>query len=191
MPRWLRLKLIPFFRFLGKLQMPWVKKHISGFDYEVIRGFIRPGDIFLTRTLGFASNLVIPGVWKHLGIMGEYNNIIEAIGEGVCTKDLAEFVLTKDEILVVRPKFCTESIAREVSQVALDYVGCKYDYEFSLGNKAFYCAELAYVVYASVLGSAFGFKPRKRLGVLTVTPDDFANAKNWWEIVYDSRIKNG
>jgi hypothetical protein len=65
-------------------------------------------------------------------------------------------------------------------------LGAVYDYEFSLGNKAFYCAELCYVAYKTAY-PGMGFAPRERLGVLTVTADDFFQAKAFWKSVYDSR----
>ena len=187
----LRLKLIPLIRFLGKLQAPWVTKKITGYDYEEILSKIRPGDILLTRALGFFSNFLIPGYWKHVGVMCEGNYVVEALGDGVVKTYLADFVLSKDSVMVVRPTFCNEKIACEASREALNYVGANYDYEFELDNEAFYCSELAYQAYKVAAGEAFGFELRERLGVKTVTADDFAEAVKWWAPIFDSRGNRG
>lgn len=194
MLKWITRQLIPVIRFLGRLHAPWVMKGLVEDDFEMIEMLIRPGDVVLSRTHGFVSNLLIPGYWKHVGIMGEYDAVIEAIGKGVVDTDLAPFVYTKDELLILRPVFCDEQGAREAARVAEGYVGCKYDYAFSLGNKAFYCAELVYTAYSvamKTMRAVFGFGPRERLGVLTVTADDFSEAHKWWAVIFDSRSFHG
>lgn len=183
----LRRELIPVSRFLGEIAAPWVTKEITGVQYAKIISKIRPGDVLVTRVYGHLSNVLIPGYWKHAAIVRpDGAGVIEAIGKGVLSTDLVSFCTSKDEVAVVRPTFGDAGMGSLAAATAAALLGAKYDYEFSLGNAAFYCAELVYVAYRAVR-SDLGFGPRARLGVLTVTADDFYEAHKWWTPVYDSR----
>lgn len=187
--QWIQRRLIPVTKFLGNLAAPWTVKQVTGKDYEAIKMIVQPGDIFLSRVYGHLSNVFIPGYWKHAAIMGPVGNVYEAIGKGVLATDLVSFLTSKDEVVLLRPTFCDPKQAAEAADHAGEALGAAYDYEFSLGNKAFYCAELVYVAYSKIFPptQAWGFRPRVRLGVETVTADDFYEAKKWWQPVFDSR----
>lgn len=187
MIQWLQRKAIPITRYFGNLSAPWTVKQVTGEDYQRVKLLIQPGDILLARAMGHFSNWMIPGYWKHAGIMGAHGNVLEAISSGVRETDLVTFMTSKDAVAVVRPTFCDEGVNLAAAKAAEVWLGAAYDYEFSLGNRAFYCAELCYVAYKTVCPNAMGFAPRERLGVLTVTADDFFEAKKWWKPVYDSR----
>ena len=183
---WLQRKLIPVTRYFGNLAAPWTVKGVTGEDYARVTTLIVPGDILVARAMGHFSNWMIPGYWKHAAIMGPHGTVIEAISSGVKETDLITFLTSKDEVAVVRPTFCGKWAANNAAESAEVWLGALYDYEFSLGNKAFYCAELCYVAYKTAC-PGMGFAPRERLGVLTVTADDFFQAKAFWKSVYDSR----
>jgi uncharacterized protein YycO len=155
---WLRRQLVPAARFFGRVHAPWVVKQVTGEDYERVKLLIKPGDVFVTRSMGHVTNWVIPGYWKHAAMMGPHGSV-----------------------------FCGQKAALNAAKAAEVWLGAQYDYEFSLGNKAFYCAELVYVAYRTVEPQVFGFEPRERLGVLTVTADDLYLAEKWFQKVYDSR----
>jgi len=186
MIHWIRRKLIPITRYLGNLKTPWTIKMVDGMDYERARKILKPGDVFLTRTLGHLSTIMIPGYWKHAAIMGPKGDVLEAIGRGVISNDLVSFMLSKDEVVIVRALFASPEVCLAAAKEAESLVGAEYDYEFSLGNKAFYCAELVYVAFKDASPS-MAFTPRERLGIMTVTADDFFEAKKEFSLVYDSR----
>lgn len=183
---WIKRQIIPVARFFGTLQAPWTVKKVTGDDHEKVKFLIQPGDVLLSRVLGHFSNYMIPGYWKHAAVAGPTGGVIEAVGAGVRHTSLIDFLLTKDEVVVLRPTFCTQEQAMQVAQKAGKLLGAEYDYEFSLGNKAFYCAELVYVAYRDAI-EGMAFEARERLGVLTVTADDFYEARKWWRPVFDSR----
>jgi uncharacterized protein YycO len=186
MIQWFKRTMIPITRYLGNLKSPWTVKLVDGDDYEKIKMIVRPGDIFVTRTFGHLSTIMIPGYWKHAAIMGPRGWVLEAISAGVMETDLVSFLTSKDEVCIVRPTFCFPAVSLAAAKAADALLGAKYDYEFSLGNRAFYCAELVYVAYKTVTPD-IQFGPRDRLGLMTVTADDFFLAKTWFSPVYDSR----
>lgn len=187
MLNWLRRQAIPLVKFIGRVSAPWVVKQMTGVEYGKIHQLVSPGDILLTRVSGHLSNVLIPGYWKHAAIVAaDKESVIEAVGKGVCHTDLITFVTSKDEIVVLRPTFGTAAEGLAAARFAESKVGMPYDYDFTLGNRAFYCAELVYMAYRKTFG-AFGFGPRERLGVKTVTADDFFEAQKYWRDFYDSR----
>jgi len=187
MNKWVIRQLIPLIRFLGKVHAPWITKKITSEDYDSIQSVMRPGDILTSKTEGYLTNILIPGYWKHSAIIGQDQRIVEAVGEGVREVDLFTFLCSKDEVALLRPTFCSDEEALLAFEAAEVLVGCPYDYEFSLGNKAFYCAELLYLSYKLIVPDKFLFYPRERLGVKTITADDFFNAADWFQVLYDSR----
>lgn len=135
MIEWLVRQLIPIVRFFGTIRAPWSVKLIDGEDVERILGIVRPGDVFVTRCMGQFTNWIIPGYWKHAGIMGTDDHVLEAVGSGVVETDLISFLTSKDEVAIVRPTFCKKDIAFKAANAAHIWLGAQYDFEFSLGEQ--------------------------------------------------------
>lgn len=180
--RFYLLKLLyPFMKFAAKLGKP-EPKVTAEFYYELVDK-LEVGDILLSKEDLKLTNVLIPGFWSHAAIYAEKNYVVEAIGSGVIKTPLVQWVLSKDHIMVLRMKNVSKELRERAGQFSLDHVGEGYDYEFSSGNQAWYCAELAYFVYDEVMGDGCPFKLQETFGVPTVTPEDFAQAKDKMDLI--------
>lgn len=174
---------------LGKLHSPWAHKAISALDYrEVIEHNFPPGTVFLTRTMGEFTNLFIGGYWKHAAIYrgNDHRTVVEATGHGVVESDLIDFLLKKDYVAAFIPLFASEEKMNQACDFAISQIGKPYDYEFATSDiKGFYCAELIFTAYNQVLDDS-PFVLKARLGQMTIIPNDIAEAKEKWYMVWGS-----
>lgn len=196
--------LKPITKFIGKVHLPYTHKKMSGMDYYSMFPLLKKGTIFLTRTEGEATTILIPGFWKHAAVYTPKSNalvdevVTEAVGEGVIENDLVSFLMKKDFVLALEPLFLgdkKEQIMGRAAEIAGEQMGKPYDYDFEFrisNNEAFYCSELIWWAYDKAckeFGIECPFVPRKRLGEATITPDDIAKAASKFQIVWDSRKK--
>jgi uncharacterized protein YycO len=176
-------KLHPIVKWVGEAHMPWSRKKITGIDLFEVLEVVAPGMVFLTKTHGELTNLFIPGNWSHVGIYTGDNTVVEAVGRGVIERDLASFLLTKDEACLLTPIFASFVKMESAATWCERQIGAPYDYNFYSNNNAFYCSELVYNAYKAVC-PLNDFALRERLGVKTVLPDDFFKAKEKWREVW-------
>lgn len=175
--------------FIGELHMPFSHKKIGSYDYRKLRTVIRPGDIILSRTSGELSNFFIPGFFKHAAIYygfdGLIPEIIESVKVGVRKADLLDFALKKDYLAVIRPHVCERGKRQAILAQAKNLIGAKYDFEFNLNNRSFYCAELIFHLF-------YDEKERQSYkDNATVMPQDFFDDKQKFKVVWlsDSSVK--
>lgn len=183
--KFLLLRLVPITKWIGKTHLPYTKKLLHAAQYHYINEILKPGMILLTRTDGEASNLLIPGKYKHCAISINPRFIVEAVGRGVIMTDLIDFILSKDHIAILKPKFCSDLAMESAARWAADQIGKPYDYEFQSSYAAFYCCELSYAAYQTALGGQNPWRLREFWGEPTVTPDDFILADKKWEVVLE------
>lgn len=147
--------------------------------------FVQKGDIILSYSSGFLTNLFIPGPYTHVGMFLSDLSIVESTPtKGVKVSSLDDFLKNKDKIIVLRSrKNLTDDQLQAVCEVALSKVDLPYDFEFDFSvseNKAFYCSELIWFSYSSVVD--FDFTTRKILGEYTISPSDFYYARKKWAV---------
>jgi len=181
--------LYPVLSYLGKIGIP--DRRVSERFVFLAGKVLRPGHVLLTRKDWEASNVLTSDYWKHAAIyLGPDENsvptIIESVGRGVVAVGLAKFLLTKDDVLVLKPRFADPITMRMAANEAKKLLGQPYDYQFEPTNRAWYCSEIIWWVYCKVVPHN-PFTPRETLGVETVTPQDFANAKEKWEVILASK----
>lgn len=189
--------LAPVAKLSGQIHAPFSRKKIQGPHFYSILKHLIPGAVLISRTNGEFTNLLIDGHYKHAAMFAsitfrdevgepfEYPYVIEAIGKGVTITDLISFMTSKDEVVLLYPKFCTKEKMAEAAKVAHKYLNAPYDYYFTPGNDYFYCSEMIMEAYQSVCGS-IPFTPRLRMGVSTILAQDYINALDKWEIVWTS-----
>ena len=184
--RRLFLKAIrPLMVFLGKMTAPWVTKKICEKDYLAIKREMRSGDVILSQINGHATNLFIPGKWKHAAIVCS-TGVVEAVGDGVQFTSLFDFLRTKDRVCLLRPKFLSQDEALEASRIAFALIGCPYDYFFVGNNKEFYCSELVLHALNKVAPNQFIRLYQSTLKSHAVLPSDFYDAKGKFICIYNS-----
>jgi uncharacterized protein YycO len=171
----------------SEIHAPFSRKRIKASHYHKVRHVIKPGSIILSATYGELANIFIPGKWSHVGIIAtDGMSVIEAISTGVAKTDLIDFMMTKDEICVLNPSFLDTDGMIEASIKAEAEIGKPYDWKFVKGDiKAFYCSELVYHVLHKVKNDS-PFTLRRTFGKLTVTPQDFYNAKSKFYVMWKS-----
>jgi len=161
-------------------------------DVQEILGVIRPGDVLISRSGGEFTNWFIPGFWTHAALYAAESQIVEAVSPCVRVAALAEFLLAKDFICVLRPTFASE--LQKLSAVTYAKLQASknipYDYQFTPTDSAFYCAEIIGASYVYALEGQSPFTPRYSLGVLTYIPDDFYNAIHKFEMVWCKKDKS-
>ena len=143
---------------------------------------LKPGDIIVTRTNWLPTNLIIPGHYKHSVMYVGDEECIEAVLPVVHRLDLQELLGRISEYAVLRPTFADSSeMVKAVSKMN-KLVGKPYDLYFEPGSKSFYCSEAIWFCYRRVVKN-WAFTPRERMGVQTVTPNDFYLAKQYFKLI--------
>lgn len=171
--------LYPLIKWAGKVHLPFTHKGCTSKDVRRIQELCDVGQILLSRTRGELTTLLIPGHWKHAAIVIDAENVIEAVGGGVRKSDLIDFVMTKDEVCLIAPLFLFDhELAKSRAESA---IGKPYDYFFTPGLDAFYCAELP----AWCLNNP-AFRKKTTLGVETIEPQDYYEAKDKFEVLFES-----
>lgn len=179
--------LIPIIQFIGKIHLPFTSKEKLMSNYYEIESLLQHGDVILSTSYGHLSNIINPSKWKHaLMYVGKENNIpyiIEAVGEGVVKKSLAQWLSSKDEICILR---FNEEILSPIQKIeAVNWIkkqlGKPYDYSFDSQTndkfKNFYCSELVY--YSIKAGNPEApIELRNTNGIKTITPNDYYNMKD-------------
>jgi len=186
-----RLSILNFFlpisKFISLVHAPFSRKKIYSKHIESIKEHLKPGAVLVTNTEGQLSNLFIDGNYSHAAICSVKEGIIiEAKTTGVMRNNILDFMISKDQIVVLHPTFCDEDGMKFAALMCESAVGSEYDFLFDPANKAFYCSELVQFGY-----NKFGvWTKRKTLGVDTVLPIDFINSAKSkapkWTIVWDS-----
>lgn len=171
---------------ISKIYIPYSRKKIKASHYHKIRYAIRPGMVLLSQTNGEFSNLFIPGFWSHAAIVMDNLQIVEATSNGVHKSDLIDFMMTKDSVCLLEPLFATEEQMIQAMITAQEQIGKPYDYSMNQSDiQKFYCSELVYFCYRQTVNQS-PFTLRETFGRLTVTPQDFYNAKKKFKKVWHS-----
>lgn len=180
-------------QWVGRINLPFINKSVTIDDFYEAITHAKSGDAILSIGYGQLSNVFIPGKWSHVGMIvaGPRPYVIEATSKGVVRTDLIQFMLSKDECMIMRSDFTKPHQAKRAAEYAKSFIGKPYDYMFQAGSDAFYCAELIFTCYKEVTGGHMPFEMRERLGSMTVTPQDIRNAKGKWSPVWSSNSLKG
>lgn len=173
--------LYPVIRLVGDLNIGPRYRWVKYAKALAATQLLAEGDVLCTFAAGELTNLFIGGLYKHSGIYIK-GRVLESTRDGVHFTNVFDFLMSKDEFCVVRPSF-PFSLGRLVIS-AYKYQGMPYDYFFEPGLKAFTCAELVGQVLADSAGKEIPFTKRKILGVLTIHPTDFVEAKDKFTRVF-------
>ncbi|MGJ8632914.1 MAG: YiiX/YebB-like N1pC/P60 family cysteine hydrolase [Luteolibacter sp.] len=121
-------------------------KRVLGRPLETIRGFLKPGDVLVTRHRDALTNFFLPGYWPHAALyVGERDggNVVEAKKDGVLLRRLDD-TLSVDAFLVLRAQV-DDAVLDQVVSRALSHVGKLYDFSFDFRQAArMACTEVIY-----------------------------------------------
>ncbi len=161
-----------YFRYRITLVISWISKRFGMFishiyfsrrdsgritteNLEKIFDSVMPGDIIISRRNWAATNVSIPGFWKHMSMYigtGEYlkkeykesvsknlldttHYIIEAVWTGVHIAPIQELAFHNDYLGVMRTRFSSARIQRAI-QKTLTQVDVPYDFSFNYYSDA-------------------------------------------------------
>ncbi len=114
----------------------------SGAETRRAMTLLLPGDIICRGYRNYLDGLFIPGKYSHTGVYTGNGKITHAIAEGVSQIDTIDF-LRCDRFVVIRPVRGQQQAIKRLEE----WTGLPYDFDFSSGNAAFYCHELAAEAY--------------------------------------------
>ena len=185
------------FTHVGHIKAPGIEPLIfSEDDKNQLLTLLQPGDIILTYSEGFMSNIFLPGIFKHgivytgrrenwkksdldnihitdhqKSLIQVNHNIIEAIAEGVVSGSLEEILDTKiNRLAVFRPNLSNQKIMG-VMQTIHSYLGNQYDFSFDFNDaESQVCTEVIYRGYNEIGNIQFGLS--KRAGTLNLSAED-------------------
>ena len=168
-------------------------------DKKRLLNMLEPGDIILSYSEGYMSNLFLPGIFKHgmvfVGKRHEWDqeiwskikltdkqktlvkpkhDLIEAIAEGVVSSALADILDSKiNRLAVFRPNLSQKEIV-DAMQTVHSYIGNKYDFTFDFNDaESQVCTE---VIYRGFNGRGkINFNLIKRVGALNLSAEDVCN----------------
>ena len=192
MKNYFRIQLLKFVGWFAKnvlnyLGNPLTHHYITSKDYRSLKEVFMPGTVLLTRTKAEVTNLVIPGFFKHAAIVVNENEVTEAAGNGVVRTDLIDFLMAKDYVIALKPKFATKAQMKKAAEIATQQEGKPYDFDIIMSDiEKFYCFELVYFSYAEAVEN-MPFVPREIMGRDTIISSDFINASDKWEVFWASK----
>lgn len=178
--------LWPLVVFVGAIGLP--KRELRQKHVEAAYKFLEPGDVILTKTRFEFSNLFIKGHYKHAGIYIGNGEVVEAVLPFVKKTGIFDFLMSKDQAQIVRPKSTPFERCHSAASAAKELVGRPYDNRMfmpkhtNLSNPKFYCSELCYWVHKTA-NPKLDFDLKTVWGVPTITPDDFRGSESWREIL--------
>jgi hypothetical protein len=163
------------------------KTHLSHEQVSKILKLVQTGDVFLTRDKWSLGNLFIPGFWSHTAVVVDYDKdlvpiVLEATTKNSRIESLIEFLYSHDFVAVYRTNL---NKPMAIQRTYRCFMGLPYDYEFSFGNKAQYCAEIVVRLFTAV-NSSCKFMTETTLGTEYYAPDTYLQTGDWTK-VYDSR----
>ncbi len=187
--QYLFIKFVSFAAFwIGKIHIPFSRKLITGADYRSLMSVgPQDGDLFVSRTDGELGNIAIPGVFSHVAVV-RGKTVYESVATGVHQADIIDFFMNKDVVALIRPIFMKPDEIEAMMEYLHAQLGkpYNYDFKFSEGDSQFYCTELAYKGIVKACPTS-PFTLRERLGIPTVSPDDFYNAQKKFIIIWKSQ----
>lgn len=180
---WLRAALLTMFQPVAKYIATRKSKRspFTSSDYDELMQLLEPGDILVTRTAHSITNFLIPGHYKHSIMYIKEGICAEATPPDVHETPLLDILLRVSEVVVLRPNFATVEQRVAATGVMLSLIGDAYDYKFNPDNKGFYCSEAIWHSYKEAVPT-WDFVARERVGVQTVTPEDFFKASDFKHI---------
>lgn len=191
---------------IADLKQPFVKpvgsgKRVDDAVRERVEGFLRPGDILVTRHDDALSNLFLPGFWPHaafyigcaeqreaMGVqcsepVNKAIRFIEAKKDGVRLRPPSD-TLQVDAFVVLRPSMPESEVALAVER-ALSHAGKLYDFLFDFTSAdRLACTELVYRSYHSV--GSVQLDLQSRAGRHCLSAEDLLNqliGQGWFEPV--------
>ena len=102
---------------------------------------------------------------------------------------MRDLFFAKDHILILRPTFVTRDSAARAAKIAEGWCGFHYDWKFERGNyhhnsMLLYCAEVPQDAYTEAeKPNKIEFERKLRMGVDTIQPDDYAKAREKFDVV--------
>ena len=176
--------LMPVSKFIGKIHSPWSRKKIRAKQVEQVLKLAEPGDILLSRTMGELTNFAIQGYFKHAAMYVFDKTVCESISPETSLTNLYDFLMSKDAFCLLRPSWLKQEERLKAAQIMTSLCGKPYDYMFDIGEQAFYCAESCWFSLSKACDTDEDiFKRRTTMGVQTVLPQDFFDAKSKFELV--------
>jgi len=176
---WLTRLALPIIKAITHLGKP--EPECNYFDYQSIKQLSQPGDIIVCREDFRLSNILIKGFWSHVGIVVDNHHVLEALPPKVRAIHLSQFVLSKDHVCLLRPRWRIE-----YKNIVHQYLGRLYDFEFLGDNEEWYCAELVFD-YLRVISRDFPLGLRLVWGIETIIPEDFYLANKKFINLYEKR----
>ena len=187
------------FKSVSRIKNPAIKViTFSDAQHAEVKSLLQPGDIVLTYTAGYMSDVFIPGSFKH-GITyigspaqrqaaglngarymqatlpnGKEADVIEAVAEGVIFNNLGFLMDTHvNRMAVLRPKLSPRQRVEFLTEV-FSYHGDAYDFLFDFGDASKQvCTE---VIWRGINGRAgIDMALTKRGGHPTLSADDLVN----------------
>ncbi len=185
---------------VGHLKAPGTKPLIfQDSDKEKLDNMLYPGDIILTYSEGYMSNIFLPGIFKHgivytgkrqdwdekaweqiqlsdeqHSLIQPNHDLIEAIAEGVVSGSLEDILVTKINRLVVFRPSLSDREKIHVMQTVHSYLGNNYDFTFDFNDaESQVCTEVIYRGFNK--NGGIHFELSKRAGTLNLSAEDVCN----------------
>lgn len=132
--------------FMGR-RIPSTLPEISAEKIEDLKSKVKPGDVLMSADLSYPGwgrmeYWAIGSHYTHAALAGSDGLVYEAVGEGVITSTVEEFLEGRKKIAIARPGLNAEE-AKEATEYAKSQLGKPYDGVFNYGDDSeFYCSEL-------------------------------------------------
>lgn len=189
--------------FFGHTKSPTAEKVFSTRAVENIESYLQPGDVLITRSSGYISNLFLPGFWKHAILYaGRESDLTALHSEEPIAKKVKEFVrtgsqigkergitveavgegvvvsdlptsLTSNYVVALRPIGLSPAERMDAVRRAHLFLGTPYDFDFDFSTTASIVCTELIYQVYGRLGGNFSFPVSTIAGRRVVAPNTF------------------
>jgi uncharacterized protein YycO len=179
-----------FAKAIGPIHSPFTHKQISYGDILRLKGYLKEGDILLTRTNGELTTYAIPGFFKHtIFYLGPDENgqdkVIEAVKEGVRENYLINTLMKTDNVAVMRIKNLTPEELKFLKEYTTSLKGKEYDFGLKIWDEdSLYCSEVMYHGICKSRGYDY-LKLKENFGFPSFTPQHIYENYAVFDLIFE------
>lgn len=189
--------------FFGHTKSPTAEKVFNTRAVQNIESYLQPGDVLITRSSGYISNLFLPGFWKHAILYaGKEGDLSTLHADESIAKKIKEYVrsgsrpgketgftveavgegvvvsdlatsLTSNYVVVLRPSGLSAAERLDAVRRAHHFLGTPYDFDFDFSTTASIVCTELIYQVYGRLGGKFSFPVSTIAGRRVVAPNTF------------------
>lgn len=175
-PLWKKILSNAIF-FVGGMIIHHRKNLLNNLDFVKAVYNLKKGDTVLVGGLRRFSSLIIGRPFTHTLLYVGGRRFIHAIGDGVEYVSVHDIFCEYDTMLILRPKHLSKIELKKACMYAQQQIGKPYNFDFTMDEERFYCAELIAYAYKNAGYDCGIFEELKKRHSEVIRPSFFIEKK--------------